>query len=101
MKNKIKILLDLYGTYYSALIDSQALIKALESLPPDMQLPPKFTKTALGFAQVEKMAKDRVKELKRDEQILTARVVAIKEGLAAIRGGAKALETWEWEPLKI
>lgn len=96
-KNEIKILLDLYGLYYSILIDTKVLLKALKRLPPDTQLEPRLMKTALGVVPVEKRVSERIIELERDQKVLSARVQAIEEELVSIPSGKEALNDWVWE----
>lgn len=97
MKNKIKILLDLYGIHYFQLTDTIVLIKALKKLPEDMQLDAKMNFTTFGPAQVVKKVSERIVELERNEKILSARVEAIKEEVNAIDGGKEALNNWVWK----
>jgi hypothetical protein len=100
MENKIKILLNLYRSYYPILIDTEILLKALKKLPQDLQLEPKLIKTALGIAPVEKRISERIVELERDQKILSARLQAIEEEIKSIPGGTEALKDWVWEPLE-
>lgn len=100
MENKIKILLDLYGTYYPSLMDTTILLKALKKLPENLQLEPKLMKTALGIAPVEKRVSERIIELERDQKVLLARINAIEEELESIPGGKEALKDWVWEAPK-
>lgn len=100
MNNEIKMLIDLYGTYYPVLIDTNVLIKALKKLPLDTQLPPKLQATPLGMASVEKRVGERIAELENERRVLVVRVDAIKEELMAIPGGADALKEWKWQSPK-
>lgn len=103
MQNKINILLDLYGSYYPTLIDTEILLKALKNLPPEMELESKFAGMDLGLPpmKIKKTVGERIQELERQQKTLVARVEAIKEELEAIPGGAEALKNWKWSPPKI
>ncbi len=100
MQNKIKILLDLYNSYYPVLIDTDVLIKGLKTLPSEVELESKFTGMDLGLSpmKIRKTVGERIPELERQQKTLTARVEAIKGELEAIPGGAEALKKWVWQP---
>jgi len=80
---RLKILEDLYNTYYPRLIDSQVLLEALKKLPPEMKLEPEIRSAGPGLPpiRIERIVSDRIKELEDDIQILTARVESIKTAM--------------------
>ena len=81
--NRLKILEDLYNTYYPRLVESQLLLEALEKLPPDMKLEPEIKSIGPGIppVRIERTVGDRVKELKEDILVLAERVKAIKTAI--------------------
>lgn len=99
MEAKIKILLDLYGTYYPKLVDTEVLLKALKKLPASMQLEPKFTRAGprMPPMEVAMNVSERIKELERDQQVLSVRIDAIKDELKATPGGIDAFKKCEWK----
>jgi len=77
---RLKILEDLYNTYYPRLVDSQVLLEALKKLPAETKLDPEIRSVGLGLppVRIERTVGDRIKELENDIQILNERVKAIE-----------------------
>ena len=80
---KLKSLLKLYEQFTEGLVDTQTLIKALETIPPDTIVEEQFMPTGPGFPPTKKdtTATQRIEELKKTELILAARVKSIKKSL--------------------
>jgi len=99
-KNKIEFLLNEYSNFWMGMIRTGSLLKALKKLPEDMileknQIVP--SGPGLPPTMKNKIVKDRIEEVERDNKILTVRLEAVKEELEKIPGGKDALDKWKWD----
>ena len=79
---RLKILESQYNDFYPALEINKLILEALKTLPPDLQLEPRIEKSMMGMPVKEEMTVGkRIEELKRDIQVLEARVEIIKREL--------------------
>ena len=77
-----QILENQYNDLYPILEVSKLALEALKKLPPDLQLEPRIEKSMMGMPVKEEMTVGRrIEELKRDIQVLEARVEIIKREL--------------------
>ena len=79
---RLKILEGQYNDLYPALEINKLILEALKTLPPDLQLESRIEKSMMGMPVKEEMTVGkRIEELKRDIQVLGARVEIIKREL--------------------
>lgn len=102
-KNKIEFLLNEYSNFWMGMIRTEGLLKALKKLPEGMileknQIVP--SGPGLPPTMKNKIVKDRIEEVERDNKVLSARLESTKEMLEAEPGGAEAFKKWQWQPPK-
>jgi len=66
---KLKILINLYRTYYPGLLDVGVLLEGLKELPKDMVVENKFQNIGMGMpsTKIELTVKQRIEELEHDK----------------------------------
>lgn len=100
-KNKVEFLMGEYSNFWMGVLRTEGLLNALKKMPEDMILkanqivpsPPGLPPTVKN-----KVVKDRIEEVERDNKVLVARLEAIKEMLKKYPGGVEAIKEWKWSP---
>lgn len=76
-----QILESQYNDLYSALEISKLIVKALKTLPQEMELEPRHEKSPYGIVEIKMTVGQRIQELERDIKVLTARLKVVEEEL--------------------
>ncbi len=94
---KLKILKDLYSTYYYQLVDTEILFEGLRGLSSDDLIEVKIRSLGPGIPPVREEIKvgDRLKQIEVDRKFLVARVGVLRKAMIEIVGTQEKFEELE------